>query len=86
MVKGLNIPPDIESVTNDGSTYYNLRQLMEFFEVTFQGVPRMKKYRLRLIYIDNHRKGPNAAFVLEDDIKNIVYRHRKLADRYLIGV
>ena len=30
--------------------------------------------------------GPMSCFVLEDDIKNIIYRHRKLVDKYVTGI
>lgn len=86
MASKLEIPESVEYVEKDGAYYYNLKQLMAFFELTYFGFSRMKHYNLKLIWHKSNKrhKGPVPCFVLESDIKNIIYRHRKLADKYLI--
>ena len=89
MIKAFNIPPDVDMVSIDGGfVYYDLKQLMSFLGLTYYGIKNMKKYKLRVIYrkIDPKKYGPMSCFVLEDDIKNIIYRHRKLVDKYVTGI
>ena len=85
IVKHLNIPPDIDLIEVDNKVYYNLKQIMGFLGLTYYGYSRMESYNLRTIVNNDYAlPGPKPVYVLEEDIQNIILRHRVLVDKFVI--
>jgi len=79
----IKIPKDkVDFVEENGVTYYSLLDLFNWFEMSMQGLPLLERYNLRLIYVMGTKRGRK--FVHEDDVINIVLRHRKLVERFIM--